>query len=115
MAFKLAMAPTFGVRVTVEMLNERGAIEKSTFLAQFRRYKVEDFERLKERWLSEGKDDPVWLGREVLVGWKDLETEDGQVAEYDEANKELLLSIPPAAAAVQQAFLENVVKAREKN
>ena len=43
------------VRVTVEMLNERGAIEKSTFLAQFRRYKVEDFERLKERWLSEGQ------------------------------------------------------------
>ena len=50
MAFKLTTTPTFGARVTVETLNERGVIEKSQFLAIFTRYTVTQLEELKARW-----------------------------------------------------------------
>ncbi|MDR3382312.1 hypothetical protein [Cupriavidus basilensis] len=115
MAFSLAQSPTFGARTTVETTNEKGVVQKSQFLAIFTRYTVKELEELKVRWLIEGKDDPSWFARQVLVGWKELIADDGTVAEYNEENKELLLSIPPAIAALQQAFWDNAITARAKN
>lgn len=115
MAFRLAMKPTFGARVNVEVLNEKGILEKSQFLASFTRYTVDELEALKARWIVEGANDPIWIAREVLVGWKEMVADDGTVAEFNEENKAFLLSIPPAAAAVQQAFWDNIVTARAKN
>ncbi|MES2007936.1 MAG: hypothetical protein V4468_03485 [Pseudomonadota bacterium] len=115
MAFKLSVKPTFGVRVLVEILNEKGHLEKSQFLAIFTRYAVDELELLKARWLVEGRDDPVWLARQVLVDWKELIADDNTVAEYNEENKAFLLSIPPVVAALQQAFWDNVITARAKN
>jgi len=115
MAFKMADNPTFGMRVDVDDLNDAGVIEKSHFLATFKRYTVAELETLRARWLSEGKDDPIWVAREVLVGWKGVQNEDGSVAEFNETNKAKLLSYPPVVAALQQTFWDNVIKTRAKN
>lgn len=126
MAFKLAVNPTFRDTVQVEMRGDSGKIERSTFVAEFKRLQLPELEELKatvekeaaelppaERWRAQAN-----AMRQVLVGWAQMVGDDGRtVVEFNETNRELLLVIPQALTATQLVFWTNSYGngAREKN
>ncbi|WP_439685105.1 hypothetical protein MNJPNG_06380 [Cupriavidus oxalaticus] len=126
MAFKLAVNPTFRDTVHVELRGDSGKIERSTFVAEFKRLQLPELEELKASVEKEAAELPVaekWRAqanalRQVLVGWSQMVAEDGRtVLEFNDTNLELLLVIPQALTATQLVFWTNSFGngAREKN
>jgi hypothetical protein len=108
MAFKIALSQTYKKKVTVEIANEHGKMEKSDFVAEFKRVLGDDLDELRK---LTGKE----VLRQVLVGAEGIKDEDNQTIEFSEAVKESLLAIPQAAVALVETFYESVYKAKEKN
>jgi hypothetical protein len=109
MAFKIVLSPTYKVKVIVETPNDKGTVDKSDFMAEFKRVDMKDLEELKA---VEGQDNVL---RQVLVGWSGLLDENNEDVPYNAANLDALLRIPPALHATVNAFWNSVFKAREKN
>ncbi|MFS8973858.1 hypothetical protein PO002_04990 [Cupriavidus necator] len=126
MAFVLAVNPTFRDVIHVEMRGETGKLERSSFVAEFKRLQLPELEELKAAVEKEAAELPPaekWRAqasamREVLVGWLEMVTADKKtVVEFNETNRELLLVIPQALTATQLVFWTNSYGngAREKN
>lgn len=109
MAFKIALSPTYKRKVTVELPNDKGTMDKATFMAEFKRCDQDEIERLgqipHQRAVLE----------EVLVGFTDLQDENNQPVPYSEATKDALLKIPQALQGTAREFWLSVYRAPEKN
>jgi hypothetical protein len=108
MAFKIALTPTFRVKVVVKTPNDKGTVDTSDFMAEFKRQDMKQLEELKA---VEGQDNVL---RRVLAGWSDLVDDNGAVP-FNPATLDAFLLIPAALQATVKAFWDNVIQAREKN
>jgi hypothetical protein len=109
MPFKIALTPTYKVKVFVEIPNDKGSVDKSDFLAEFKRVDMKELEALRA---VEGQDNVL---REVLVGWSGLLDADNAEVPYNPATLEGFLLIPAAQLATVNAFWKSIFKAGEKN
>lgn len=108
MAFKRAVSPTFMTKVTVNVPNDKGGHDKSTFMAKFKRPSTEEQEELRPLKNEE-------LVRRVLVGWDLTDADTGEVVPFSAEELEALLAIAPTPLATALAFWESVSGARAKN
>jgi hypothetical protein len=110
MAFKRTQNPTFTAPVTVNIPNDKGGFDKSTFIARFKRASNDDLAAMREMGLTNAD-----LVRRQLVGWelKDAETQEDVPFTVD--NLEAILQIEPTPLATAVAFWESVNGARSKN
>jgi hypothetical protein len=108
MTFKLTQTPTFTVVVKVDTPNEKGGFDRSDFKAKFKRVTTDEMDELRTKLQRD-------VMREVLVGWDGLVDDAGQAVDFTSEHVDALLNIPPALAALADAFWNNIVKAREKN
>lgn len=108
MAFKRAVSPTFMTKVTVNVPNDKGGHDKSTFMARFKRPSTEEQEELRPLKNEE-------LVRRVLVGWDLTDADTGEVVPFSAEELEALLAISPTPLATALAFWESVNGARAKN
>lgn len=108
MAFKRAVTPTFTTKVTVNVPNDKGGHDKSTFMARFKRLSPEEQEELR----SLPNADVV---RKTLLGWDLVDADTGESVPFDAAELEAILAISPTPMATALAFWEGVNGARAKN
>jgi len=106
--FKITLTPTYRVKVIVETPNMNGKMDKSDFMAEFKRCDLSQIDELR----NIAQRDVV---REVLTGWEGLIDEDGHAVPFNPATLEAVLSIPQAMIALIEAFWESVHKAKQKN
>lgn len=108
MAFIIAVTPSYKVKVTVELPNEAGKIEKSDFMAQFKRVSMDDLDDLRKMPQKE-------VLETVLIGWTGLLDENKESVPFNPANFAVVLAIPQAFSALADAFWSSIFKAKEKN
>lgn len=108
MAFKLSKNPTFSVRITVITPNDKAGFDRSPLLVRFRRPDVDESLELQ-------KLQPREAMERVLVGWEDFNDEDNNPVPFGPDTRWALLSEPPALLAINDAFWNTAIKAREKN
>lgn len=113
--FKLGKSDRFLYPVKVEIPGEDGRTRTESFDALFRRASREEFQAKMED-AKTGELDDLTLAREVLLGWRGVQDEDGRELEFSATNCELLLNVWPVCPAVVQAWLEaHSPKGRAKN
>ena len=108
MAFKIALSPSYKVKVSVETPNDNNGFDKSTFTAEFKRVSTEQLDEIQKKTKKEVVND-------VLIGFSDLLDEDNKPVEYDDDSRAALLAIPQAVSALADAFLSSIFKVKEKN
>lgn len=108
MAFKRAVTPTFTTKVTVNVPNDKGGHDKSTFMARFKRLSPQEQEDARAL-----KNDE--LVRQTLVGWDLTDADTGEAVPFNPEELEALLAISPTPLATALAFWESVNGARAKN
>ncbi|WP_288637042.1 hypothetical protein [uncultured Oxalobacter sp.] len=108
MAFKLALTPTYKVKIIVDIPNEQGKFDQSDFMAEFLRCDFDRLNDLQTKSIAE-------VMHEMLIGWSGLVDSAGNELPYNEANKTALLKIPQALQALGHHYWSTIFKAREKN
>lgn len=108
MAFKIALKPSYKTKIIVETPNDNGRMDKSDFMAEFKRVDMNEIDELRKLPQKE-------VLQQVLVGWSGLLDESNQEVLFNEGNRESLLNIPQAFAALAESFWASIFKAREKN
>jgi len=113
--FKLGKSDSFTYPVKIEIPGENGRPRVETFDGLFRRASREEFQAKMEA-AKTGDLDDLALAREVLIGWRGVQDEDGAELEFNATNCELLLNVWPVCPAVVQAWLDaHSPKGRAKN
>lgn len=102
MAFKMAQQPTFKVKVTVPVPNNRGGVDKNTFVAVFKRTSTDELTELGERRLNDAD-----LVRDRIVDWELVDADTNQQIPFTAENLEALLQIQPTPKFTALAFYEN--------
>lgn len=102
MAFKLTHKPTFTVKVTVPVPNEKGGHDKNTFSAIFKRTSTEELKALAEQRMSDAE-----LVRDRIVDWDLVDADTGQAVPFTAENLEALLQIQPTPKFTALAFYEH--------
>lgn len=108
MAFKLAISPTFRVKVIVEMIGKDGRKEKSDFMVDFKRCTVDQLEEIRSKTSREAL-------QEVVTGWSGLLDEDGLEVPFNQDTLAMVLTIAAAVHGMTDAFLNNAVSGKQKN
>ncbi|MYM80535.1 hypothetical protein GTP44_00990 [Duganella sp. FT50W] len=124
---KITPNPTYSTPVTVELPGDNGRVEKVVFTAVFRRLTISEIEDIHKRLAgptvdADGTADTTVatlnddeLVRDVMVGWKDVQGDDGQQLEFNDANLTALLQIFPVRPTLVRKFFETISNARAKN
>lgn len=102
MTFKMAQKPTFKVKVTVPVPNDRGGVDKNTFVAVFKRTSTDELTELGERRLNDAD-----LVRDRIVDWELVDADSNQPIPFTAENLEALLQIQPTPKFTALAFYEN--------
>lgn len=108
MAFKKTQKPTFTTAVTVNIPNDVGGYDKSTFTARFKRMP----ESLRKEWGALADRE---LACTAMVGWDMTDDETSEVVPFTPEALEVVLDIAPTPHAIAMAFWETVNGARAKN
>lgn len=110
MAFKRTQNPTFSTKVTVNIPNDKGGFDKSTFEGFFKRLSTDQLKALREENLSD--EDVV---RQVLVDWKMTDEDTKEEVPFSKLELEAALQIQPMPSATAYAFWMGSQGARVKN
>ena len=88
--------------------------KKETFEAEFKRIPES---RIKDatKQVTDGELTDQDFAKEILVGWKSVNDEDGNAVEYSENTKSKLLDFPLVSRALVLAFFESLTGAKRKN
>jgi hypothetical protein len=108
MPLKIALTPTYRVKVTVDLPAENGGFEQSEFMAEFKRCDSDEIDELRK---LPGKE----VVPKVLKGWSGLLDAADQEVPFNETNYKTVMAIPQAAAGLAHHFWTSIFKAREKN
>jgi hypothetical protein len=118
MAFKLKQSNSYFTPISVDVPADGGKFVRQSFEAEFRRPDRDElmglFERIRKA-AENGKNIDAEIVREVLVGWRGIEDEDGHPLPFTDAHRDALLNHVQAVPALIGAFFETQHKAREKN
>lgn len=113
--FKIGQTDRFTYPVSVEVVGDNGKRSSYSFDAVFKRLSNDEFVEVS-RSAKMGDLPDIDLVRDVLIGWKGIQDEDGNDMPFTEANRDLVLNIWPVTPSIVTAFLEaNTPKGRSKN
>lgn len=108
MAFKRTPSPTFAAPVVVNVPNDQGGFDKSTFTARFKRPTTEERKALADL-------EHVEVCRRQLVGWDMKDEDTKEDVPFNAAELEAALLISPTPLATAQAFWNALNGAHAKN
>ena len=125
MAFILDEKKTTRWPVTIQTPND-GARKEQKFIAEFAYVKQSRINEIREQFskyvtaVQESKPNKsgltdVSVADEVLVGWSEIEDEEGNELPYNLTNKKKLLEHAMMASAVIEAYFTSLTEAKEKN
>lgn len=108
MAFKRAVSETFTAKVKVNIPNEKGGFDPSTFTATFRRMTTDQLNDL--RGLADAD-----VVRRTLVDWDLVDADTNEKVPFSAAEMEALLQIKPTDYATAKVFWDTVQGVGAKN
>jgi hypothetical protein len=108
--FKISLTDTYTAPITVEL---PGSKMRNVFDAEFLRLSQPDVESLLSR-IREGDLDDAGFCRTVVVGWKGVADDSGEL-EFSPAALDTLLSIYPVARCIVEGFFASLAGAKLKN
>ncbi len=113
--FKLKQSNSYTWPVEVFLPGDGGKFIKETFDAEFKRLDMDQLKAMQKQ-SEAGEDDSDGANqiREILLGWKGVVDESGDVP-FSESARDELLKIPQVRAAILHAFRESVTGGRRKN
>lgn len=113
--FKLGFADRFTYPVSFEVVSDGGKRNKFSFDAVLKRPSREEYQAYIKAAVDGEKSD-LDIAREVLLGWKGVQDENGDDLPFSETARDNVLNITPVLPAVIDAFMEsNSGKGRTKN
>lgn len=102
--FVVKPCETFTKSVHFSMIQEDGTYKPQNFTAKFKRKSQSEIEQqLNET--QRTQDDDEFM-KEVFIGWSDVKDPNGNIIEFSETNRDLVLDIPEARRAVMTAYFE---------
>jgi hypothetical protein len=114
MAFILSQKNSYTWPVKYEAAKDDGKMEKSEFLAEFKRLPQSRLDDYHARAKKFEVDDTEFLA-EVLLGWSGIKTVEGEEVAFNDLNKRILLDLPGMRAAIVNAYFGSVLGAGRKN
>ena len=108
--FKLATQPSFIVPVTVIL---PGSKTRNTFDVEFVRQTAAEIAALQQRIQAENLDD-AGLCRELVIGWKGVADEEGEL-EFSPSQLDRVLSVYPVARCIVETYFASLAGARAGN
>lgn len=111
--FKLATNDHYKEKVTVEIPQDLGKTAKGSFIVHFKTLNRDRIEELAQD-MNAGSLSESEVLREVVVGFEDVQDEDGQAMEYSEHTRDKLLNIQYVHTAVMKAFLGSLAGKQDR-
>ena len=114
MAFVLKKSNSYHWPVTFDIPTDGGKHQRETFDIEF----VDVTQsRLQEMYQmsSDGEMSDADVAREVMIGWKGIEDENGKELPYSITKRDELLEVPMMASAIATAYIESKKGAKRKN
>lgn len=111
--FKIVQTQTYTWPVNIEFPADGGRTEKAQFDIEFKRLNQTRLNEIRDA-IEKGTITDLDLAREVIVSWKGITDESGEVP-YSETAREQLLEVPRVATAVVVALFESLSGAKRKN
>lgn len=108
MGFKRTTTPTFAAPVVVNVPNDNGGFDRSTFTAFFKRPPTSERKALAALTHEE-------LVRSQITGWKMTDEDTKEEVPFSPAELDAALSIFPTPLATAQAFWDALNGAHAKN
>lgn len=113
MAFILKQTASYFWPVTIELPTSGGRFEKQTFDAEFKRTSQERINAI----MADARDlttNDIAVCREMMVGWRGVSDDSGEIPFSEEALS-MLLDIPTVANSAVTAWMESLAGAKRKN
>jgi hypothetical protein len=104
--FKISSKASYKWPVVVHMPQDGGTYAKHSFNAEFKYLDQDQIDKVFDN-ASNGRDNGD-LAAEGLIGWDGVNDQDGNVLEFNEDNKAMLLRIPYIRSAVVSTFVESI-------
>ena len=111
--FKLATNDFYKEKVTVEIPQDLGKTAKASFIIHFRMLTRDRIEELAAE-MNAGTMTESEVLREVVVGFEDVQDEDGQPLDYSEHARDKLLNVQYVHTAVMKAFLASLAGRQDR-
>jgi hypothetical protein len=114
MAFILSQKSSYTWPVKYGTPKDAGKIEKSEFMAEFKRLPQSRLDAIQKQALDNAVDDDQFIG-EILIGWSGIKTPEGEEVLFNEATRSVVLDLAGMRAAIVQAFFDSIAGAARKN
>lgn len=116
MAFKLKTIESFKQKVDLDIPQDFGKSISASYVAEFKLLSRERIEEVTEQ-LTTGSLTESELLKEVLIGFEDVQDEDGQPLEFTDVNRNRFLNVQYVHAGTMKAFLKTFEskQSRRKN
>jgi hypothetical protein len=114
MAFKIATNPTYTAQVKVDIPSDNGKTVPKAFGAVFKRLSQSELDGVSDRLAAKELTDSGLID-EVMVGWSDVQDEDGTVLEFNDKNLAALLDVFPVRPTLVKTFFASIAGAKTKN
>jgi len=112
--FKIATNPTYTAQVKVDLPADNGKTVQKVFSATFKRLSQSELDSVTDR-LSAKELTDSGLINEVMVGWGDVQDENGNQLEFNDTNLAALLDVFPVRPTIVKTFLATLAGAKAKN
>jgi len=112
--FVLKQSDSYDWTVKVDFPVSGDKYQTQSFKAEFNRLsqtRIEELQKQVEEEQISGKD----FVKEIVIGWKEVNDENGQPIEFSPAALEKLCDIPIVARAIVKAFFASINGAKTKN
>jgi hypothetical protein len=109
--FKIEKSKTFKWPVKIHVPREGGTFATHEITAEFALQEQSKMDALLEAF----KNDDTDMLPTVLIGWSGVQDPDGNVFEYSEENKAVLLDIPYVRTAVMKAYFAAATGNKQKS
>lgn len=111
--FVLSQSQSYSWPVTVELPTSGGKFEKSTFDAEFKRVSQSRIKEIQKQIEANEITDSDFC-RDVLVGWKGIQDESGEIP-FSEGARDRLIDVALVAGAIVKAFFTSLAGGKLKN
>lgn len=112
--FVLKKVVTYFWPVKFEVPQSGGTHKKETLNIEFKRIPQSEIKKLLEGEADKPATD-VEFSKAVVVGWKDVQDEDGSPIEFSSESLQQILEVPMVAKSVVSSYLESIAGSKVKN
>jgi len=114
MAFTLKQSDSYQWPVVIDIPVDGGRHDRQTFDGEFKRVTQSRIREMGQL-IQEEEITDADLVREVLVGWTNIDDDDGNPVKFSQSTLNQLIDIPLVATAIATAYFNSMAGVKRKN